>query len=69
MDPVTDDQDEYFKFGKGGSGAPMRDSQGNIVSTRKPNAYYEDNLGLKPSVSQEQLTFNINKANQNELLK
>ncbi len=47
----------------------MRDSQGNIVSTRKANAYYEDNLGIKPSLSQEKLDIGIKKANQNELLR
>ena len=47
----------------------MRDSHGNIVSTRKANAYYDDNLGIKPSFSQEKLNLNINKANQNELLR
>ena len=28
--------DFFSKFGQGGSGAPMRDQYGNVISTRKP---------------------------------
>ena len=56
-------------FGKGGAGAPMRDQHGNIVSSRRPNQFYDEGLTIKPSTSQEELKFNIQKSNQNELRK
>ena len=63
------DSQQYFKFGRGGAGAPMRDSEGNIISTRQANQFYEQNLSLKPSLSQEELQHKLLKENQNELLK
>lgn len=47
----------------------MRDSDGNIISTRQANQFYEQNLSLKPSLSQEELQQKLLKENQNELLK
>jgi hypothetical protein len=60
-----DDSGGFFGgFGKGGAGAPMRDSQGNIVSSRAPNQFYDQGLSLKPSVSQDELKM----SNKNALL-